>query len=86
MHNFIAVGCLIGFVAMCILAVIHVLYEKWREGPYSDSDSHLFASPQEFQLSRDIGAGSSDSAEPMESPPTGHTAASNVVLDSRLTT
>jgi len=66
MHDFIAVGCLIGFVAMCILAVIHVLHEMWRDGPCPDSDSPLSASPQVFQLSCDIGTGSSDSADPIE--------------------
>jgi hypothetical protein len=39
MRYFIALGCMIGFVAMCVLALIHVFYEMWRDRPYAASDS-----------------------------------------------
>jgi hypothetical protein len=54
MRYFIALGCLIGFVAMCIFALIHVLCAMWQHGPYSASDSPTSASPRERRLSRDV--------------------------------
>ncbi len=47
MRYAIEFGCLIGVVSMCIVALTHVLYEMWRHGPYSESDSRSCASPQE---------------------------------------
>jgi hypothetical protein len=32
MQDYIAIGCLIGFLSICILAVLHVLCEMWRHG------------------------------------------------------
>jgi hypothetical protein len=64
MQYFIALACLIGFVAMCILGLTHVLYAMWQQGPYSASDSPACASPRERQLSRDV---SSNSIEPEHS-------------------
>jgi hypothetical protein len=64
MRYFITLGCLIGFVAMCILASIHILYAMWQHGPYSTSDSPAGTSSLERQFSRDV---SSNSVEPEHS-------------------
>jgi hypothetical protein len=64
MSYFIAIGCLIGFVAMCILALIHILYAMWQHGPYSPSDSPAAVSPLERPFSRDV---SVNSVEPEHS-------------------
>lgn len=53
MRYMIAFGCLIGLVSMCILALIHVLYEMWRHGSYADSDPPSRAFPRERRFSRD---------------------------------
>ncbi len=57
MRYVIAFGCLLGFLSMCVLAVIHVLYEMWRHGPYSDSDPPSCGASRERQFSRDVSAG-----------------------------
>lgn len=60
MRYFIALGCSIGFVAMCILGLVHVLYEMWQHGPYSASDPSTPTG--ERRHSREICARPSDEA------------------------
>jgi hypothetical protein len=58
MRYFIALGCLIGFVAMCVLGLIQVLHAMWRHGPYSASDSPAASCSRERQFSSDVSANS----------------------------